>query len=210
MDYSSAVRRSIHSFRWHQSREVERWWDHHLLESVVPLLLQLWWCSHSLRHFRAELHRTFRFNLSRSLHTCSLRDVLSPQPSLVFSYLSCPVEGSGIHALSDANVPWIGTRVGQCVLFPIAVLIMLGSVLVFLARVVHIETISSRNAFQSVLSLFSRLHSLDFPLMKSTPLSLLTGKFICPFSGPLPSLRVPQGTCKKIPWDLPVLYVFFF
>lgn len=134
---------------------------------------------------------------SLSPHLPSYKRFLSPQPSLVFSYLSCPVEGSSEHTLFHANVPWIGTRGGQCVLFPIAVLIMLGSVLVFLARVVHVETISSRNAFRSVLSLFSRLHSLDFPLMKSTSLFLPTWKFICPFSGPLLSSRVAQGTCRK-------------
>ena len=81
-------------------------------------------------------------------------------------------------------------------------------VLVFLAKVAHIETISSRNTFESSLCFFSRLHSLDYPLMRSIPLFLPMWKFICPFS------RLLSSCCprhiQKTSWDLPMLYTFCF
>lgn len=215
MEYSSAVINSIPSLCSHRSRGIGCWWDSHLLESIFPLVLQLWccspalrYCSHSPLYLKAKSSYSFSvWPLRLSTHLLnSSKCFLFPQPSLAFSYLSCAVQGSGVCLLLDANVPWICTRVGQCVLFPIAVLITLGWVLVFLAKVAHIETISSGSTFQSVPSLFSRLHSLDFPLMKSSPLFLPTWKFICPFSGPLPS-SCPRHI-QKVSWDLPVLYAF--
>lgn len=80
---------------------------------------------------------------------------------------------------------------------------MLGIVLVFLAKVAHIQTISSRNTFESVLCFFSRLHSLDCPSIRST----------LPF---LAHMKVyllifwAQATFKKVSWGLPVLYAFCF
>ena len=81
-------------------------------------------------------------------------------------------------------------------------------VLVFLAKVAHIETISSRNTFESSLCFFSRLHSLDYPLMRSIPLFLPMWKFICPFSWLLSSC-CPRHI-QKTSWDLPMLYTFCF
>lgn len=157
MEYPCAGIKSIHSFCWRRSRGFEGRWDHRSLDSALLLVpfQHLWHCAHAPLCVNSESHQELLNLAPHSLSTPAnfcMFSFLSAFPSLFIFFLAPWKAVADTFFLMQTPLTWTCTRLRQCVLVPI--LVMFGSVLVFLTRVTHIETISSRNTFQPFLSLF--------------------------------------------------------